>query len=153
MTVGLNQNLAEHRPFREEFKIGRPPGDVAGGAGEVDPTLITILLWKKKTDPIFGFVVNKGDTTMVFSVSESEDNLYPAPGDAYVGVNIRVGAADVASVTVPPRGYAVFSLEPGHFTNADHKYVRFNATEKTSGQLVLCNYTEAMTFRQRTGTP
>ena len=77
-------------------------------------------------------------------MEESEDDDPEGEGDAYAGINIRVGGSDVANVTVAPGGRAVFAIETGAITAANN-YLRFKATATSKvqhGRLAIASWTE-----------
>lgn len=129
-------------PRVEAFHIG----EVAGVLAALEPVIgvlkvLGVAEVYLPVAPIFGMVENLGDDSFVFSVEESEDD---AVGDAYAGINIRVGGSAVANVTVPPGGRAVFAIEPAAITAANN-FLRFKATATTKsqhGRLALASWSD-----------
>ena len=118
-------------PRVETFHVG----EVKGVAAVLEPVIGVLRLRGHAESsipvaPIFGMVENFGDDSFTFSVEESEDD---AVGDAYAGINIRVGGAGVANVVVPPGARVVFSIEPAAVTKANN-FLRFKATAASNNQ-------------------
>ncbi len=88
--------------------------------------------------PLFGMVWCEPRSTksLVFSVKQSNDN---GATDAFAAINIRVGGASVANVTVVPGGRVVFSLE---LQTKD--WLQFLATRGAYGVLLLHGFNIAV---------
>lgn len=81
----------------QSFSIGAVP----------DSTLVGVVL-VDRPGLLFGAVRNKGTVAFTFSVQQSLDN---GVSDAYAVINLRIKAANVASVTVQPGGVVDFVVE------------------------------------------
>ncbi len=148
----MGDGVRESIPRSIQFDVG---GDASRPAGSED--IVGIV---KRTDqagasaygkgpPIFGLIENNGDAPLVFEVEQSSDN---GASDAWAVKTIRVnsGTSLVASVTVPGRGKASFSIE-----TTTEEYLRFNATPTTSakGRLTLAYWFGELQSRLTVGTP
>ena len=135
----------EQFPRIETFHVG----EVVGVLAALEPVIGVLKLLGPAEDylpvgPLFGMVENLGDDSFVFSVEESEDDDPGGEGDAYAAINIRVGGAGVASVTVVPGGRVVFIIETAAIT-AGNNYLRFKATattKKQHGRLAIASWTD-----------
>lgn len=129
--------VQEQMPLIDTFQIGQEPGATGDAAKK-----ITILQQQGeglpnggRLGPLFGMVENfSRDNAFTFSVEESSDN---GNTDAYAAVSIRVGGANVASVTVEPLAKVVFALE-----GTQEEYLRFmtDLVAGAWGRLVLSRF-------------
>lgn len=82
--------------------------------------------------PIVGEVINDSDLDLVFSIEQSSDN---AVADPYAAINMRIGGAAVASVTVKPRGRVQFAVE-----TVTKAFIQVKSTGGGWGRAIVCHF-------------
>mgnify|MGYP001580811566 CR=1 FL=1 len=147
----------EHYPRIHQFTVGEIVGELPA-----DPTRAAIVKRtlrsaagpegvEEQSDPIFGVIENHGEAAFTFSAQESTDN---GDADPYGGVNLRVGGANVADVTVAPKARVAFAVEA-----AAEAYLRFDATVSAApavggvGRLTLCHFFGSLDRKELNGVP
>lgn len=119
-------------PRVESFAFGNIPDTTITTAARFDHTLQ--VLDRLGASPLFGMVecFQGSPVPLVFSVQQSNDN---GGSDAYAAINIRVGGASVASVTVVPGGRVVFALE-----TQTKDWLKLVAPRTAAGRLHICGF-------------
>lgn len=130
----MSSNGFYPQPRVESFLFGEIP---SADAGTYDPTVK--IVDRVPGVPLFGMVWcdPTSPLDMVFSLEQSNDN---GDTDNYAAVNIRVGAASVASVTVKPGGRVVFAAEL-----ITKNWLKLVTTRKSVGALYIAGFNVAFT--------
>lgn len=122
----MSSNGFYPQPRVESFSFGEIP---SAASGEYDPTVQ--LVNRRPGELLFGMVWCEptSPVNLVFALQQSSDN---GAGDAFAGINIRVGGASVANVTVKPGGRVPFSVE-----TITKDWLKLVTTRKSFGGLYL----------------
>jgi len=143
--------VVEFNPRVHMFDIGQRPI-----RSEVVAEKNRVVVLKRELNPsgdavfnklIYGLLKNLGTADFTFSVEHSNDN---GVVDTYVGVNIRVKGASVASVVVIPNAFQEFLIEV-----PTKRYIRLMADPQntSTGRIVLSHYWGALERRNAEGVP